>query len=208
MKDKKHRVLLFLVITLLCLMPFAYHAVATKQPKEATTTIDAEKQPEKGRSKEVISEENIERSPDGKHFVVFAGSVQSGVDPEHYYATRLEFHHTSKGLIKVVDVTGTTIAYEYYGTPEENWSPDGRYFVVNMIGPVPSGSERSRLTFIDVCTGEEMRFKSNKEIVDTSNFVGWKEGEPHTALAMGKAPKFKNYSENYPNNNPDPKQCE
>ncbi|CAG0966453.1 hypothetical protein ANAEL_00934 [Anaerolineales bacterium] len=32
--------------------------------------------------KEVITEEDIERSPDGKHFVVFAGSVKSGIDPE------------------------------------------------------------------------------------------------------------------------------
>ncbi|WP_306536185.1 hypothetical protein [Geobacter sp.] len=109
----------------------------------------------------------------------------------------------------MVDVSRFDVAFDYYYyDPDESWSPDGRYLAVYKLGPIPSRSERYWLNFFDVCTGEVVGFKSDKEIVDYTNFVGWKEGEPHTALAMGKAPKFKDYSENCPNNNPDPKQCE
>lgn len=123
---------------------------------------------------------------------------------------KMEIYHKNKGRIHVLE-GGVQAAYEAFQLYEDGvWSPHGRYFSVWRVIDVDTNKEI--VGFLDVCTGTWEGFKGKTidgktKSATTDNFTGWREDKPHTMHLIGEPPKWEDYIEALPINEPDPDEC-
>ena len=156
-----------------------------------------------------LAERLEQNSPDGKHTIIFTQPVDID-DPESYdrsdpYWKKIEVY--KRHINKLIDVEKGAEAYMPNFSSNKTWSPDGRYMAIWFINQVGSEREITTIHFLDVCTGTWEDFKSKKRWATTDNFTGWREDKPHTMLLIGEPPKWEDYLEALPINEPDPDDC-
>jgi hypothetical protein len=146
------------------------------------------------------------KSPNNIHLVVFSRPITS-LDPKIPYWGKIEVLNKNSGLSRVVEDSPKVIqeGYEAYLPSEDDWSPDGRYLAIWEI--INLETNKTVIGFLDVCTGTWEGFKGRTMSATTDNYTGWREGQPHTMLLIGRPPKWQDYVEALPINEPDPADC-
>lgn len=146
------------------------------------------------------------KSPNGKRVVLFSEPLK-GRDRDIKYWGKITVYQFGKKGLEELDIqplyeTSNAEAFLADGR-DVQWSPDGRYLVVWKIDNLNSGSEKQTVDFVDVCVGMWEGFRGIRWAT-SDNFVGWKEGEPHTMLLVSERGNI----EAQPINKPEPNACE
>ncbi|WP_306536184.1 hypothetical protein [Geobacter sp.] len=141
-------------------------------------------------------------SPDKQHIVIFSKPTPGYEDNDMAYWRKVELLDKNSDNINVIeDATisdqSDSIAFEPLDEKDIRWSPDGRFFVMfhyQKIEPQPVKEEKK---YLDVCLGEYLMFKSKdrKFLATSDRFSGWKDGEPHTMIILGRG---QDYLDAYP----------
>ncbi|CAG0966474.1 hypothetical protein [Geobacter sp.] len=146
------------------------------------------------------------KSPNGKRVGLFSEPL-NGRDRNINYWGKITVYQVEGRGLKELDIQPlyeTSNAEAFLADSRDvQWSPDGRYLVVWKIDNLNSDSEKQTVDFIDVCVGMWEGFRGTRWAT-SDNFVGWKEGEPHTMLLVSERGNI----EAQPINKPEPNACE
>ncbi|RNC71716.1 MAG: hypothetical protein ED859_03120 [Desulfuromonadales bacterium] len=146
------------------------------------------------------------KSPNGKRVVLFSEPLNGRDKDIKYWGKITVYQFGNKGLeeLDIQPLYETSNAEAFLADGRDvQWSPDGRYLVVWKIDNLNSDNEKQAIDFVDVCVGVWEGFRGTRWAT-SDNFVGWKEGEPHTMLLVSERGNI----EAQPINKPEPNACE